>query len=74
MGVPPGLSPPAFMVSPRDMEDLVTMKANRKRAGSAFEEWSAKFASQISPEAALLTDEDVVRMVHEARGETSHRR
>jgi hypothetical protein len=56
------------------MEDLVTMKANRKRAGSAFEEWSAKFASQISPEAALLTDEDVVRMVHEARGETSHRR
>lgn len=66
--------PAAFIVSPRDMEDLIKMKANRKRTGSAFEEWIAKFGSQISPEAAQLTEEDVVRMVHEARRETARSR
>lgn len=66
--------PAAFIVSPRDMEELMKMKASRKRAGSAFEEWAAKFDSQISPEAAQLTDEDVVRMVHEARREAARSR
>ncbi|MGD0346455.1 MAG: type II toxin-antitoxin system Phd/YefM family antitoxin [Terracidiphilus sp.] len=66
--------PAAFIVSPRDMEELMKMKANRKRAGSAFEAWTAKFGSQISPEAAQLTDEDVVRMVHEARSEAARNR
>lgn len=66
--------PAAFIVSPRDMEELMKMKANRKRAGSAFEEWTARFGSQISPEAARLTDEDVVRMVHEARSEAARNR
>jgi hypothetical protein len=56
------------------MEDLIKMKANRKRTGSPFEEWIAKFGSQISPEAAQLTEEDVVRMVHEARRETARSR
>jgi prevent-host-death family protein len=66
--------PAAFIVSPRDMEEFITMKANRKSGVSAFEEWAAKFDSQISPEAAKLTDEDVVRMAHEARLEASSRR
>jgi prevent-host-death family protein len=63
--------PAAFIVSPRDMEVLMAMKASRKPGGSAFEEWTSKFSNQVSPEAAELTDEDVVRMVHEARLEAA---
>jgi antitoxin Phd len=66
--------PAAFIVSPRDMEELMKMKANRKRTKSAFEEWTAKFDSQISPKAVQLTDEDVVRIVHEARREATRNR
>jgi prevent-host-death family protein len=66
--------PAAYIISLRDMQELMTMKANRKRAASAFEDWKAKFDSQISPEAAKLTDEDVVRMVHEARREAARDR
>ena len=64
--------PAAFIVSPRDMEDLMAMKAKRRNAVSAFEEWTAEFGNRSSPEAARLTDEDVVRMVHEARREAAH--
>jgi prevent-host-death family protein len=66
--------PAAFIVSPRDMEVLMAMKANRRPGVSAFEEWTSKFSNQISPEAAELTDEDVVRMVHEARLEAARNR
>ena len=66
--------PAAYIVSPRDMKELMTIKASRKRAPSVFEEWIAEFGSQISPEAAKLTDEDVVRMVHKARREAAHSR
>lgn len=66
--------PAAYIVSPRDMEELMAKRANRKRAISAFEKWIAKFNNQISPRAAQLTDEDVVRMVHEARREAARRR
>jgi prevent-host-death family protein len=63
--------PAAFIVSPRDMEVLMAMKANRKPGVSAFKEWTSKFTNQVSPEVADLTDEDVVRMVHEARLEAA---
>jgi prevent-host-death family protein len=66
--------PAAYIVSPRDMEELMTVRAGNKRGASAFEQWKAKYGSQISPEAAKLTDEDVVRMVHEARREAARRR
>jgi prevent-host-death family protein len=65
--------PAAYIVSPRDMEELIAVKTGRKRAVSAFEQWKAKFSNQISPDAANLTDEDVVRSVHEARREASRR-
>ena len=66
--------PAAFIVSPRDMEALMAMKADRKPGNSAIEEWASKFGGQIAPEAAELTDEDVVRMVHEARLEAANNR
>jgi len=66
--------PAAYVVSPRDMEDLLSVKERRKRAVAALDEWTAKYRDQISPEAAALTDEDIVRMVHEARDEAARTR
>ena len=63
--------PAAFLISPRDLEDLQKLQENRKGNVTAFDAWAAKYADQISPEAARLTDEDIVRMVHEARDEAA---
>jgi len=62
--------PAAFIVSPRDMEDLVAAREfKRKQASTAFKEWSEKAQKSMKPAAGELTDEDVVRLVHEARKE-----
>lgn len=57
----------AFVVSAREMAEL--LDAKRGKAASEFEAWSAQARKSQSPEqaaaAAALTDEDVVRMVHE---------
>lgn len=57
----------AYIVSPRDMKDLVSLNAKRKGAADEFRAWSEKFKDHISPEAQSLTDEDINRMVHELR-------
>jgi hypothetical protein len=53
------------------MEDLLGAKRRRSEAVAEFEEWSARAKKSQSPAqaaaAAALTDEDVVRMVHELR-------
>jgi antitoxin Phd len=63
--------PTAFVVSPRDMEEILGAKRRRRAAAAEFEEWSASAKSSQTPDqaaaAAALTDEDVVRMVHELR-------
>jgi prevent-host-death family protein len=63
--------PTAFIVSPQDMDELLDVRRRRSQAVAEFEEWSARAKKSQSPEqaaaAAALTDEDVVRMVHEAR-------
>lgn len=59
--------PAAFIVSPRDMEELISLKENRSNAVKALEAWREKYKDQISPEAAKLTDEEINRMVHEER-------
>jgi prevent-host-death family protein len=65
----------AFVISPREMEDLqAARRKQRSRAAAAFEAWRAKARDQISPEAANLTDEDIVAMVHEARDEAARSR
>jgi antitoxin Phd len=57
--------PAAFMVSAQDMAVLQEMR--QKKAAAAFEAWSAQAAKEASPQAALLTDEEINRMVHALR-------
>ncbi len=63
--------PTAFVVSPREMDELLDVRRRRSQAVAEFEEWSARAKKSQSPAqaavAAALTDEDVVRMVHELR-------
>jgi prevent-host-death family protein len=63
--------PAAFVVSPREMEELQVIRRRRRAAAAEFEEWSVSAKTSQTPEqaeaAAALTDEDVVRMVHELR-------
>jgi prevent-host-death family protein len=63
--------PAAFIVSPRDMEELLDARRRRSRAVAEMEAWSAEAKKNQSPgqaaAAAKLTDEEVNRMVHEAR-------
>jgi prevent-host-death family protein len=63
--------PAAFIVSPKDMDELLDARNRRSQAVAELEEWSARAKESLSPAqaaaAAALTDDDVVRMVHESR-------
>jgi prevent-host-death family protein len=63
--------PAVFVVSPQDMDDLLDARRRRSKAVADLEEWSARAKKSLSPAqaaaAAALTDEDVVRLVHESR-------
>jgi antitoxin Phd len=63
--------PTAFVVSPQDMEELLDSRRKRSGAVADLEAWREE-ARQRSTQAqvtavAALTDQDVTRMVHEAR-------
>jgi prevent-host-death family protein len=61
----------AFIVSPRDMEELLDARRRRSRAVAEMEAWRAEAAASQRPAqaqaAARLTDEEVNRLVHELR-------
>lgn len=57
----------AFVISPRDMEELSQARGQRSAVAAEFEAWSRRAAASALPAAAELTDEDVVRMVKESR-------
>jgi prevent-host-death family protein len=57
----------AFMVSPQDMEELNSARRRRGKAVAEFDAWSQRAGESALPAAAKLTDEEVVRLVHEAR-------
>lgn len=57
----------AFMVSPQDMEDLLDARRKRERALADFEAYCARATGRVTKAAAALTDEEVNRLVHEAR-------
>lgn len=57
--------PTAFIVSPQDMDELLDARHRKIRAWEEFEAWRAR--AKPTPAAAALTDEDVSRLVHEAR-------
>jgi prevent-host-death family protein len=57
----------AFIVSPRDMDELINARSKRSKAVAEFEAWSKRASQSALPAAAELTEEDVVRLVREAR-------
>jgi len=57
----------AFIVSPQDMDELINVRSKRSKAVAEFEAWSQRAKSSALPAAAELTDEEVVRLVHESR-------
>jgi prevent-host-death family protein len=63
--------PTAFVVSPREMDELLDARRKRGKALAELEVWRARARKSQSPEQAAaaqaLTDADVVRMVHHAR-------
>ena len=59
--------PAAFVVSPREMEELLSLQARGSDAAKALDKWRELARRSMRPEAAKLTDEDIVRMVHESR-------
>jgi prevent-host-death family protein len=63
--------PAAFIVSAQEMEELLHARRRRSQAVAELEEWSARAKASRSPAqaaaAAALTDDEVVRMVHESR-------
>jgi antitoxin Phd len=60
-----------FVVSPRDMEELQDSRRRRSKAVDDLEAWSAEARKSQSPSQAVaaeaLTDQDVLRPVHESR-------
>jgi prevent-host-death family protein len=61
----------AFVVSPADMQELLDARRRRSLVVSEFESWSKETQKQNSSDSkarsAELTDEEVVRLVHQAR-------
>jgi prevent-host-death family protein len=57
----------AFIISPRDMQDLQDARRKRSAAVDAFDAWSQKAAASALPAAASLTDDEVLRLVKAAR-------
>jgi antitoxin Phd len=57
----------AFIVSPQDMAELLDARRKRGKALAAFEDWSATAAKRTKPAAVELTDEEVNRLVRDAR-------
>jgi prevent-host-death family protein len=63
--------PTAFIVSPHEMEELLSARRKRSQAVADLEAWSAHAAGSNTAAqraaAGALTDEEVVRLVHEVR-------
>jgi len=59
--------PAAFIVSPQEMGELLDSRRRRSKAVADLEAWAAAAKKHFKPAAAKLTDEDVVRLVHESR-------
>ena len=64
--VRPG-APEAFLISKRDMEEILNAKARREEAVKALEAWYEDARPYRNPNAEELTDEEIVRLVHELR-------
>ena len=59
--------PAAFIVSPRDMDELLDARRKRSRAVAELTAWSQKAKQKTTAAAAKLTDDEVNRVVHASR-------
>jgi len=61
--------PAAFIVSPRDMEPVLRAREKSRKAVEVFKALSEKIRQyqEQSPDLPELTDEEINRIVHEAR-------
>ncbi len=60
--------PAALMVSPQDIDELRELRdKKRKKIAADWEAWRKKAKKSMTSAAAALTDEDIVRLVHELR-------
>jgi prevent-host-death family protein len=60
--------PAAFVLSASEMEMFQAWQSERrKQLAVDWEAWRETARKSMTPEAAKLTDEDIVRMVHEER-------
>jgi prevent-host-death family protein len=59
--------PAAFLVSPREMAELLDSRRRRGKAVAELEQWSQLAGKNATPAAAALTEEEINRMVHDAR-------
>lgn len=56
-----------FVISPREMEELLDARRRRSKAVADLEAWSKRARKSATRASAALTDEDVTRLVHESR-------
>lgn len=62
--------PAAFMVSPRDMEELLEgRETRREQVAAEFKASNERALTNMKPAARKLTDKEVDRIVHEVRDE-----
>lgn len=59
--------PTAFIVSPREMDELLDARHRRSKAVAELSIWAEQAKKRAATGAATLTDEDVTRLVHESR-------
>jgi prevent-host-death family protein len=59
--------PAAFIVSPRDMDELLDARERRSKAVAKLQAWFAEADKVRTEEARQLTEEDIVRLVKESR-------
>jgi antitoxin Phd len=57
----------AFVVSPREMQELLDARRRRGAAVAELEAWGARASAAAGEAAASLTDEEINRLVHEER-------
>ncbi|MBG9388301.1 type II toxin-antitoxin system Phd/YefM family antitoxin [Caenimonas aquaedulcis] len=59
--------PAAFIVSPRDMDELMDARQKRSRIVAEFDAFTRRTEKLLSPEARQLTEKDIVQLVKESR-------
>lgn len=59
--------PTAYVVSSREIEGLIEIQRRRRQAADEYRAWQQEAEKTAHPEAILLTEEQINRMVHESR-------